>query len=170
MLILLSEEHHISSFDDNSFFTLHDYDNSGFWTADEVRRTYGMDDESNAGVTEAQKREHLREVFNIFDPLKTGSISRNDFLRLRREGTTLPDLGLGPGHHGDLEYEYEIHHFEKYHGDDTREEDLTHPEDIEHFRRHDREEGEQLRTESLERMSIVEANIPDMFLRSPSVP
>lgn len=24
-------------------------------------------------------------------------------------------LQLGPGHHGDDEYEYEIHHYEKYH-------------------------------------------------------
>ena len=24
-------------------------------------------------------------------------------------------LQLGPGHHGDDEYEYEIHHFAKYH-------------------------------------------------------
>ena len=24
---------------------------------------------------------------------------------------------LGPGHHGDDEYEYEIHHFEKFHGE-----------------------------------------------------
>lgn len=127
-----------------------------------------MDDESNARVTEAQKREYLREVFNIFDPLKTGSISRNDYLRLRAEGSKLPDLGLGPGHHGDLEYEYEIHHFEKYHGDDAREEDLTHPEDIEHFKRHDHEEAEQLRTDAMERLSIIEANIPGMFLKSPS--
>ena len=32
-----------------------------------------------------------------------------------REGQRLKDFGLGPGHHGDDEYEYEIHHFEKYH-------------------------------------------------------
>lgn len=24
-------------------------------------------------------------------------------------------MQLGPGHHGDDEYEYEIHHFEKFH-------------------------------------------------------
>ena len=39
---------------------------------------------------------------------------------------------MGPGHHGDDEYEYEIHHFEKFHNEDTTEEELTHPEDIEH--------------------------------------
>lgn len=25
----------------------------------------------------------------------------------------------GPGHHGDDEYEYEIHHFEKFHDEST---------------------------------------------------
>ncbi|KAK2746347.1 hypothetical protein FQN57_003229 [Myotisia sp. PD_48] len=162
------EEHHISSFDDKSFFALHDYDDSGVWTTDEVRRTYGLDDESNAGVSEERKQNMLREVFNLFDPLKTGVISQHDYLRLTKEGKKLPDFGLGPGHHGDMEYEYEIHHFEKYHGDDTTEEDLTHPEDVEHFKRHDKEENERLRLEALERMSVVEANIPVKFLKSPA--
>jgi hypothetical protein len=40
------EEHHISNFDAPSFFTLHDFNGDGIWTADEVRRTYGLDDES----------------------------------------------------------------------------------------------------------------------------
>ena len=38
------------------------------------------------------------------------------------------------GHHGDDEYEYEIHHFEKYHTEDDGEEKFVHPEDIEHVR------------------------------------
>lgn len=38
----------------------------------------------------------------------------------------------GPGHHGDAEYEYEIHHYEKYHNEDSTEAELNHPEDIEH--------------------------------------
>jgi hypothetical protein len=28
-------------------------------------------------------------------------------------GKELPDFGLGPGHHWDMEMEYEIHHWEK---------------------------------------------------------
>ncbi|EZF74507.1 hypothetical protein H105_03844 [Trichophyton soudanense CBS 452.61] len=164
----MMEEHHITSFDARSFFSLHDYDNSGLWTTDEVRRTYGLDDESNAALTEERKQQILREVFNIFDPLKTGVISANDYVRLTQQGKKLPDFGTGPGHHGDMEYEYEIHHFEKYHGDDTKEEDLTHPEDIEHFRKHDREYAESLRLEKLESMDIVLANIPAKFLKSPS--
>lgn len=81
-------------------------------------------------------------------------------------GKRLPNFGLGPGHHGDVEYEYEIHHFEKYHGDDTKVEDLNHPEDIEHFRNHDAAEDAEARLEQLERMQIVEANIPQKFRRN----
>lgn len=159
------EEHHIDSFDPASFFALHDYDASGAWTVDEVRKTYGIDDVSNAGVSEERKQQAVREVFALFDPGKTGVISRDNWMRFIAGGTRLPDLGFGPGHHGDLEYEYEIHHFEKYHGDDATEEDLTHPEDIEHFRLHDEEEAAAERLEQLERTPVVEANIPQKFLR-----
>jgi hypothetical protein len=82
------------------------------------------------------------------------------------KGLTLPDFGLGPGHHGDDEYEYEIHHWEKYHDENTREEDLTHPEDIEHFRKHEQMEAQQERQEQMDPMAIVEANIPMKFRRS----
>ncbi|KAK5791252.1 hypothetical protein VI817_006561 [Penicillium citrinum] len=160
------EEHHIEGFDAPSFFTLHDYDASGAWTADEVRKTYGLDDESNKGVDESRKLAAVRTVFDLYDPGHTGSITRDAWLQAVAAGTRLPDLGFGPGHHGDMEYEYEIHHFEKYHDDETTEEELTHPEDIEHFRRHDEEELAQARLEKLERMAVVEANIPSKFRRN----
>ena len=44
-----------------------------------------------------------------------------------------------------------------------KEEDLNHPEDIEHFRKHDQMEDEELRVVELEKMKIVEANIPGKF-------
>ncbi|GKZ18094.1 hypothetical protein AbraIFM66951_006522 [Aspergillus brasiliensis] len=159
----MQEEHHIDAFDPASFFSLHDYDESGAWTPEEVRKTYGMDDETNAGATEDRKTQALREVFGLFDPTNTGFITRDNWMRIIAEGTRLPDLGFGPGHHGDIEYEYEIHHFEKYHGEDATEEELTHPEDIEHFRRHDEEDLAMERLEQLESMQIVEANIPQKF-------
>ena len=40
------EEHHLNGFDAPSFFTLHDFNSDGSWTSDEVRRMYGLDDES----------------------------------------------------------------------------------------------------------------------------
>ncbi|KAL4968776.1 nucleobindin SSP120 [Aspergillus stella-maris] len=159
----MQEEHHIDSFDAGSFFTLHDYDSSGAWTPEEVRKTYGMDDESNAALTEERKTEALREVFTLFDPANTGFITRDTWMHLISEGVQLPDFGFGPGHHGDIEYEYEIHHFEMYHGEDATEEELTHPEDIEHFKRHDEEDDAQDKLDQLERMAIVAANIPAKF-------
>ena len=77
-------------------------------------------------MTEERKQQIVQEVFAMFDPLKTGIISMNDWLRLSAAGKRLPDFGVGPGHHGDMEYEYEIHHFEKHHGDNPNE-DLNHP-------------------------------------------
>ncbi|KAL3495237.1 hypothetical protein BJX62DRAFT_196421 [Aspergillus germanicus] len=164
----MQEEHHIDYFDASSFFVLHDYDSSGAWTPDEVKKTYGMEDESNAALTEEQKQEALREVFSLFDPANTGFISRDNWMRLIADGVRLPDFGFGPGHHGDMEYEYEIHHFEQFHGEDATEEELTHPEDIEHFRRHDEEDEAQERLDQLERMSIVAANIPAKFRKQVS--
>jgi Ca2+-binding EF-hand superfamily protein len=127
-----------------------------------------MEDESNAALTEEQKQEALREVFSLFDPANTGFISRDNWMRLIADGVRLPDFGFGPGHHGDMEYEYEIHHFEQFHGEDATEEELTHPEDIEHFRRHDEEDEAQERLDQLERMSIVAANIPAKFRKQVS--
>lgn len=116
-------------------------------------------------MSESEKQAAIRTVFDLFDPGNTGYITRDDWLKAVAAGTRLPDLGYGPGHHGDIEYEYEIHHFEKFHGDDATEEELTHPEDIEHFRQHDELEAAEMRLEKLERMAVVEANIPAKFRR-----
>lgn len=50
---------------------------------------------------------------------------------------------------------------------DTREEDLTHPEDIAHFKKHDEEAEAAECQEALDRMPIVEHNIPLKFRRNP---
>ncbi|MCJ1288009.1 hypothetical protein MMC26_007362 [Xylographa opegraphella] len=159
------EEHHIANFDAGAFFSLHDYDSSGGWTPDEVRRTYGLDDESARDVRPDKREEVTREVYRLFDADKNGIVEREEWMGACEEGVRLPDFGLGPGHHGDDEYEYEIHHFEKFHDENTKEEDLIHPEDIAHFAKHDREEAEAERQEVLNRQSINEANIPAKFRR-----
>ncbi|KAF5014679.1 hypothetical protein F66182_14256 [Fusarium sp. NRRL 66182] len=163
----MREEHHIDNFDAGSFFALHDYDNSGDWTVDEIMKTYGLLDLSNAHLTTDQKENVVREVLKLFNPSGYGSVKRDEWMSQTQAGFRLPDFGYGPGHHGDIEYEYEIHHFEKFHGEDAKEEDLTHPEDIEHFRLHDEMELAQERLEQLESMQIVEGNIPRKFLRAP---
>ncbi|MCJ1416149.1 hypothetical protein MMC32_002484 [Xylographa parallela] len=161
----MAEEHHIANFDPGAFFSLHDYDSSGGWTPDEVRRTYGLDDESAAAVGPDKREEVTREVYRLFDADKNGIVEREEWMGACADGVRLPDFGLGPGHHGDDEYEYEIHHFEKFHDENTKEEDLIHPEDIAHFAKHEREEAEAERQEVLNRQAINEANIPLKFRR-----
>ncbi|KAI0479485.1 hypothetical protein GGR56DRAFT_635281 [Xylariaceae sp. FL0804] len=161
----MAEEHHISDFDASSFFTLHDYDADGRWEPEEMLRTYGLMDESNRDVPAARRDEVRRELLRLLDADGDGLVSRAEFVAFVAGGNALPDLGTGPGHHGDDEYEYEIHHWEKYHDENTRLEDLTHPEDIEHFRKHDLMDEAEERLEQLDRMPIVAANIPRKFRR-----
>ncbi|KAH8906736.1 putative calcium ion binding protein [Coniochaeta sp. PMI_546] len=164
----MAEEHHISDFDAASFFTLHDYDADGNWEPEEIQRTYGLMDESNKHVTPERRVEISREVMGMLDVNNDGRVDQEEFKRFIAEGRTLPDMGTGPGHHGDDEYEYEIHHWEKYHDENTKLEDLTHPEDIEHFRKHEQMEEEEERQEAMERQAVVEENIPLKFRRDRS--
>ena len=105
----------------------------------------------------------MNKVLELFDADRNGMVSFAEYTIGVGKGLTLPDFGFGPGHHGDDEYEYEIHHWEKYHsGDDVKEEDLTHPEDIEHFKMHEQKEAAQEEWERLEE-GIVEKNIPAKY-------
>ena len=159
----MREEHHIDNFDPTSFFVMHDFNSDGFWTKDEVHRMLGFHDESTATTASSVKDDCVNKVFDLYDQIGDGHISRDDFIKGIQEGKRIPDFGMGPGHHGDDEYEYEIHHFDKYHDENTREEDLIHPEDIAHFRKHDQMEDEQIKIEREQRQQIVEANIPMKF-------
>lgn len=102
----------------------------------------------------------------LMDHNADDAISKDEWLAFIKEGKTLPDLGTGPGHHGDDEYEYEIHHWEKYHDENTKLEDLTHPEDIEHFKKHEEMEDAQDRLDAMAKQSIIEENIPQKFRRN----
>jgi len=136
----------------------------GIWSASDIQRTYGLLDPSSAHVSDAEKQRVVATILSLFDINNDGMISREEFENKSREGVKLPDFGLGPGHHGDDEYEYEIHHWEKYHsGDDVKEEDLTHPEDIEHFKKHDEMDARHEEWQQLERKGVVEKNIPSKF-------
>ncbi|KAF2688254.1 hypothetical protein K458DRAFT_361316 [Lentithecium fluviatile CBS 122367] len=160
----MAEEHHISAWDAGVFFSLHDYDSTGIWSQDDIRRTYGLSDPSSAHISEDKKHEAVLQVLNLYDTNNDGEISLQEFHQGTLNGVKLPDFGYGPGHHGDDEYEYEIHHWEKYHsGDDVKEEDLNHPEDIEHFAKHEEMERMQMEWEARERRGIVESNIPAKF-------
>lgn len=54
---------------------------------------------------------------------------------------------------------------DRYHDENTKEEDLTHPEDIEHFKKHDELEAEEEAQRKLDSQPIVEHNIPMKFRR-----
>jgi hypothetical protein len=162
---LLSEEHHISDFDAASFFTLHDFDSDSRWEPAEIARTYGLEDESNAALSPSRKTEIVKSILDLIDTNKDGYVSRDEFVEFVAGGGELPDMGTGPGHHGDDEYEYEIHHWEKYHDENTKLEDLTHPEDIAHFKKHEEMEEAEERLEAMQGQRVVEENIPSKFRR-----
>ncbi|KAK3683972.1 putative calcium ion binding protein [Podospora appendiculata] len=162
----MAEEHHATGFDAASFFALHDFDADGNWEAREILRTYGLMDESNKHVTPDRREAIVHEILGLLDANRDGIVSRDEFVQfIDADGKTLPDMGTGPGHHGDDEYEYEIHHWEKYHDENTKLEDLTHPEDIEHFKKHEELEEEQERLDEMNKRMIVEENIPAKFRR-----
>ncbi|GJN74200.1 hypothetical protein VFPFJ_07125 [Purpureocillium lilacinum] len=161
----MAEEHHMSSWDADSFFTLHDYNADDTWQADELHRTYGLLDQSNKHVSLDRRDEITRELLHLLDTDHDGDVSRAEWKAFVAAGKTLPDLGTGPGHHGDDEYEYEIHHWEKYHDENTKLEDLTHPEDIEHFKHHEDLERAREEQEAMDKKSIIEENIPLKFRR-----
>jgi hypothetical protein len=164
---IYAEEHHISSFDAATFFTLHDFDSTGAWSSDDIQRMYGLFDKSNNNIKDEEKTKAVQKVLEIFDADRSGTISFAEYTVGVAKGASLPDLGFGPGHHGDDEYEYEIHHWEKYHsGDDVKEEDLNHPEDIEHFKKHEEEERRLEEWDKLvEKGDIILGNVPKKFLR-----
>ena len=93
------EEHHIANIDPSAFFTLHDYDSSGHWSPDEIRRTYGFDDESAKDVPLEKKTNAVQEVIGMFDRDGDGGISREEWMDgWVKEGKRLPDFGVRHHH------------------------------------------------------------------------
>lgn len=106
----LPEEHHIQYFDPGAFFTFHDFDNNGEWDGGEIQKFYGLDDPSASHVTYEKKHEVIDKVMEMIDKNDDGLISHDEWMQFSNGGGQLPDFGLGPGHHWDMETEYEIHH------------------------------------------------------------
>ncbi|OAQ61009.1 EF-Hand 1, calcium-binding site [Pochonia chlamydosporia 170] len=161
----MAEEHHIDSWDAGAFFALHDYNSDGAWQGEEIMRTYGLMDPSNKDMSHDKKLDVLQHLMGLLDTDHDGEVSGREFKQFIDRGNTLPDMGTGPGHHGDDEYEYEIHHWEKYHDENTKLEDLTHPEDIEHFKHHEAMELAEEAQAAMDKKSIIEENIPAKFRR-----
>lgn len=116
----MKEEHGFDEFDALSFFQLHDMDGSNVWSKSDILNLYGLLNQEFVGdgsgmgkheqsteVKEETKNRVLDGVLALADYDKDGVISLEEWKRFSDAGNELPDFGLGPGHHGDYEYEYE---------------------------------------------------------------
>lgn len=110
---LVIEEHHIDNFDPGAFFQLHDFDDDGQWHEHEILKTYGMDDPSAKDVPQDKRDNIVNEIMRLMDTNGNRLIEKEEWLAFTDAGKELPDFGLGPGHHWDMEMEYEIHHWER---------------------------------------------------------
>ena len=73
-----------------------------------------MEDPSARYVSQEQKDKIVGDIMKMFDKNGNNLVEREEWMEVMGEGKgTLPDFGLGPGHHWDIEMEYEIHHWEK---------------------------------------------------------
>jgi hypothetical protein len=64
-------------------------------------------------VPQEKRDQVVYEILKLIDSDGNRIITKDEWMSFVASGGTLPDLGTGPGHHGDIEYEYEIHHWEK---------------------------------------------------------
>lgn len=91
----VTEEHHIANMDPSAFFTLHDYDNSAAWTAADIRRTYGLDDESAKDMAEDKKASVVKGVLDLYDKNGNGVIEKEEWMDgWVKDGKRLPDFGV----------------------------------------------------------------------------
>lgn len=72
-----------------------------------------MMDDSAKDVPQDKRNKIVVDVFALIDHDRNRQIGREEWIQFSAAGGILPDFGLGPGHHGDDEYEYEIHHWER---------------------------------------------------------
>ncbi|CAA21055.1 endoplasmic reticulum EF hand protein [Schizosaccharomyces pombe] len=160
----MKDEHHIDKYTDESFFRLHDLGKKGYWSDQDILSLYGLFE--NDEVPFVKKNEVLVDVLKKCDPSGNRRITLDEFLAFRKNGGELTDFGF-PGHHGDEEEEFEMHHVEKYHpaGLDEPDENWNHPEDIEHFQKHDEIFHGDKKPEERRKHFVKYNNIPDKYRR-----
>ncbi|KAK1927393.1 hypothetical protein DB88DRAFT_29411 [Papiliotrema laurentii] len=144
-------EHHIDSFDLESFFKLHDLDMDGVWDVAEIQAVYGLHHHSvkekipQQQVMDSRTRAVVDKVLQRQDRDNDGKISLQEFLDGGADGLPSFEGYRDLGHHYDEESEYFLHHEELYHStpETQTDEAYNHPEDIEHFRHHHEIEEEE---------------------------
>lgn len=140
-------EHGYETFDAKAFFIEHDSDNSKAWDRNDIIRLYGLQKNNQVGdgsgmgsntetheITEETREEVYQTLMKLLDENKDGRVSMEEWRKFCEAGKELPDFGLGTGHHGDYEYEYEVHHWQEFHAANDPDVKVRHPEDEEHER------------------------------------
>lgn len=140
-------EHGYDDFDPKAFFLEHDVDNSRYWTKEDIIRLYGLQkdtivgdgtgmgtDEETVAITDDDRERVYQGVLALLDTNEDGKVSMDEWRKFCEDQKTLPDFGYGTGHHGDYEYEYEVHHWRQYHMENDPDVKIQHPEDEEHER------------------------------------
>ncbi|OBZ78643.1 hypothetical protein A0H81_01274 [Grifola frondosa] len=178
----MASEHHIDSFDVDSFFQLHDLNRDKFWDREEIEAIYGVhhvysQKKSKDEVEHQKKADHIvNTVLKLLDKDKDGKISMEEFAAVGLDGLpNFDDLGA-EGHHYDVESEFFLHHEgsplryalllsltifpEEFHSspETQTDESYTHPEDIEHFAHHEQIEHQEAEREAkFQGISVEEA-------------
>ncbi|OAX42076.1 hypothetical protein K503DRAFT_734293 [Rhizopogon vinicolor AM-OR11-026] len=149
----MASEHHIDSFDLNSFFQLHDLNRDGVWDREEIEAIYGVhhvysQKKSKDEVEHQRKADQVTDtVLKLLDKDGDGKVTPEEFAAVGTSGLpSFDDIGA-EGHHYDVESEFFLHHEEQYHStpETQTDEAYNHPEDVEHFAHHaviEREEAE----------------------------
>ncbi|KAL4067319.1 hypothetical protein V8B97DRAFT_1977232 [Scleroderma yunnanense] len=152
----MATEHHIDTFDLESFFQLHDLNRDGLWDRDEIQAIYGVhhvysQKKSRDEIEHQKKADHVgATVLEILDKDGDGKVSIEEFTAAGFGGLpTFDDIGA-EGHHYDVESEFFLHHEEQYHSspETQKDESYIHPEDIEHFSHHDAIERQEYEREA----------------------
>lgn len=170
-------EHGIEDFDAYSFFTLHDNDGSKTWSREDILNLYGLLKDEQVGdgsgtgegeqqITKATKDNVVNKILELLDTDGDGIVSLDEWRVFCQDGKVLPDFGLGTGHHGDYEHEYEVHHWNKYHRDNDPDVQVVHPEDEEHERLYHAHEHGDTESDHTEDGSFARiSRIPKKFLK-----
>ncbi|KAG2050605.1 precursor to secretory protein Ssp120 [Suillus hirtellus] len=149
----MATEHHIDSFDMESFFQLHDLNRDGVWDREEIEAIYGVhhvysQKKSKDEIEHQKKADQVADtVLKLLDKDGDGKVTPEEFTAVGLSGLpSFDDIGA-EGHHYDVESEFFLHHEEQYHSTPETQTDAsyTHPEDLEHFSQHaaiEREEAE----------------------------
>ena len=150
----MASEHHIGAFNLASFFSLHDLDRNNILDRSEIEAIYGVHHSEskkhspNHEVHDEKANRIVKGVLDRIDKNGDGVITKKEFLDAGPEG--LPsfeeEFGKGAlGHHYDEESEFFVHHEEIYHNTPETQTDSSynHPEDIEHFAKHEKIEQEE---------------------------